>query len=155
MSYEQSGYIPSPQAGGMPPIPDAPMPGVQPMPGAAPMPGAPYQQPQPQPGWGQPAAGYAPAPVYAPPAPSAFNTPSILVTKLPLLAMIGMILCVLSGVIIFIGLIVAGSQAGVAGDIMLIAFPALFLCAAAGLGIFALLMGLKHLADQNDAKAAA
>jgi len=149
MSYEQSGYIPSPQAGGVPPIPDAPMPG------AVPMQGGPYQ-PQPQPGWGQPGAVYAPAPaVYAPPAPSLFNTPSILVTKLPMFAMIGMVLCVLSGVILFIGLIVAGSQAGIAGELMLLAFPLLFLCVAAGAGIFALLMGLKHVADQNAAKAAA
>jgi len=151
MSYEQSGYIPSPQPGGLPPIPDAPMPGAAPMPG-------PYQA-QPQPGvWGgQPAMGYAPAPapVYVPPAPSAFNTPSILVTKLPLLAMVGMILCVLAGVILFIGLIVAGSQVGAAGEMTLLAFPLLFLCIAAGGTLFALLMGLKHVSDQNEAKAAA
>ncbi|MCL2652798.1 MAG: hypothetical protein FWD63_03305 [Propionibacteriaceae bacterium] len=146
MSYEQSGYIPSPQQGAVPP-PDAQMPGVMPQPGM------PYQQ---QAWGGQPMPGYAPA-MYAPPpppAPSMFNSPAVLVSKLPLLALIGLIGFSLGGLLYLVSDIVSATGYHVSmGTYILNGVTSLIQGVVTGVVWFAVLMTLKYFADKHEAPA--
>jgi len=123
-----------------------------------PQPGMPYQpQMQPQPGvWaGQPVAGYAPAPMYAPPpppAPSMFNTPSVLVSKLPLLAIIGLGGFSLVGLLNLIAAILSGtSYHSPIGYYLLQGIGSFVEYVVLGVVWFAVLMTLKFFADKHEA----
>jgi len=99
--------------------------------------------------------GYAPAPVYAPPPPSLINTPSVLVDKLPMVAMIGFIGFAAAGLFDLIGSIWLGAGPYAAtGPYILTGLGQFIEFGALGVVWFAVLMALKHIADQNAAKEA-
>jgi len=93
---------------------------------------------------------YAPP---APPAPSLFNSPSVLVSKLPLVALIGLIGFTLAGVLYLVGEIVsATSYHASMGSYVVNGVGYLVEYVIWGVVWFAVLMTLKHLADQHEAK---
>jgi len=94
---------------------------------------------------------YAPP---APPAPSLFNSPSVLVSKLPMFAMIGLAGFSLAGVLYLVAEILSGSvYHAPMGSYVVNGIGSLVEYVVLGVVWFAVLMGLKHLADQHDAKA--
>jgi len=130
-----------------------------PQPGAMPPAGMPYQ-PQPQQVWGaQPMPGYPPQQMYAPappapPAPSLFNSPSVVVSKLPMLAIIGLAGSVLAGLLLLVASIIQGTAPyGQMSTSVLNGIGYFIDYAVWGVVWFALLMTLKHFADQREAKA--
>ena len=100
--------------------------------------------------------GYAP-PMYAPPAPPApsmFSSPSVLVSKLPMLALIGLIGFSFVGLLYLINNIVAVvSFHGGAASYLLTGIGSLVEYVVRGVVWFAVLMTLKHFADKHEAPA--
>jgi len=92
-----------------------------------------------------------PAPL--PPTPSLFNSPAVLVSKLPLLALIGLGGFALVGVLDLVEQLVAGSgYHAPMGTYVLDGIGSLIEYVVLGVVWFAVLMTLKHFADQHESK---